>query len=94
MRLCYLNLEIQYPHNSEEFWKCLLKCSQRFTIEDGNQIHCTDMFECDKMAVLNWLDNTEIEKLKDNREPADMPSCSYKPQPNKIGKLLWISGIF
>ena len=52
------------------------------------------MFECDKMAVLNWLDNTEIENLKDNREPADMPSCSYKPQPNKIGKLLWISGIF
>ena len=62
--------------------------------KDGNRIHCTDMFECDKMAVLKWLDHNEIEKLKDNREPADMPSCSYKPQPNKIGKLLWISGIY
>ena len=46
-----------------------------------------------KMEVLSCLNEEEFEKIKDERDPADAPSISYyKPQPDKPGKLVWLSG--
>ena len=40
-----------------------------------------------------WLSEKEIMKLRNNREPASAPSCSYfSPTPNQRGRLVWISG--
>ena len=48
-----------------------------------------------KMEVISCLSEEEFEKIKDERDPADAPSISYyKPQPDKPGKLVWLSGNF
>jgi hypothetical protein len=31
--------------------------------------------------------------LKDEQEPAESPPNTYTPQPDEIGKILWISGL-
>ena len=48
----------------------------------------------DRMEMLNWIDDDELQKISDAREPYDSPSCPYyTPQPDKLGKLIWLSGI-
>ena len=58
---------------------------------EGNQIHLWSVFG--KMIIVNWLNDEEVEKLKEDREPCEAPTCHYfEPQPEKVGKLLWFSG--
>ena len=61
--------------------------------EEGTQIHAKGLLP-NQIDVSNWLCQEELEKLKEDREPADAPSSPYKPQPDNLGKLLWFSGIF
>jgi len=43
--------------------------------------------------VIKWMTPEELEKIKENREPAEAPSISYySPQPDNPGKLIWLSG--
>ena len=43
--------------------------------------------------VYDWLSEEKLEILKEDREPADAPNCpNHKPNPDKLGKLLWFSG--
>merc|ERR1711936_801906 len=43
--------------------------------------------------ILKCLTPEELEKIKENREPCESPSLSYKePNPNSPGKLIWLSG--
>ena len=59
--------------------------------ETGTQIHMLDYGN--NMSILNWISDEEIEKIKEDRDPFDAPSISYyEPQPEKPGKLIWISG--
>merc|ERR1719187_2711429 len=61
--------------------------------KDGTEI-CHMGFTTGSIEVANWVTDEELESIKDDREPADEPSCpSYiKHQPDKQGKLLWLSG--
>ena len=59
--------------------------------EDGTQIHTIGF--SNQMEIIKLLNEDELEKLKEDREPADCPSIPYfKPQPENLGKLIWISG--
>ena len=43
---------------------------------------------------MKCLNEEELEKLKEERDPYDAPSNPYcTPNPGKPGKLLWISGL-
>ena len=60
--------------------------------EEGTEIRIWGF--TNDMEVLKCLTDEEIEKIKEDRDPADAPECAYfKPQPNNPGKLFWISGI-
>ena len=59
--------------------------------ENGTQIHSIGF--SNHMEIMKLLNDEEVEKLKEDREPADCPSIPYfKPQPENLGKLIWISG--
>ena len=45
-----------------------------------------------QLDVSNWVNQEELEKLKEDREPINAPSSPYKPQPDNLGKILWFSG--
>ena len=46
-----------------------------------------------KVESLKWMSDEELEKIKEDREPADAPSISYfEPKPDQQGKLFWFSG--
>ena len=46
------------------------------------------------MEVMNCLTDEELEVIKEDREPVETPKIPdyIKPQPGKLGKLLWFSG--
>ena len=58
----------------------------------GTKIHHLGFSK--NIEVLEWLDPDEVKQLKNDREPADAPTCSYfEAQPNAPGKIVWLSGI-
>ena len=60
--------------------------------ENGEQIHFIGYWG--KMVVLNWLDDESLKKIKEDRDLYDFPICDYfKPQPDNLGKLIWIAGM-
>ena len=60
--------------------------------ETGTTIHFWGF--SDKMEIIRWVDDEELQKIKDSRDPFDTPACPYvKPQPENLGKLIWLSGI-
>ena len=59
---------------------------------EGTQFHAKG-FMPGQIISCDWLSEEKLEALKEDRDPADAPSCpQYKPQPDKPGKLLWFSG--
>ena len=44
------------------------------------------------MESYHWLDEDAFMKLKEDRVPFDAPSSIYKPKPNDLGKIIWLSG--
>ena len=59
--------------------------------KEGTQMHVKG-FSPKHIDVSNWINQEELEKLKEDREPIDAPSSPYKPQPDNLGKILWFSG--
>ena len=58
----------------------------------GTRIHYLGFSK--NVEVLEWLNADEIEQLKEDRDPADAPICSYfEPKPNNPGKIVWLSGL-
>jgi len=43
--------------------------------------------------VLELMDEETIKKMKEEKDPADNPSNTYKPQPENLGKIIWLSGL-
>ena len=44
--------------------------------------------------IIEWLSTEDIEKLKEDRESADAPSCSYfEANPDIPRKIIWLSGM-
>ena len=57
---------------------------------EGNLIQCLGMSHA--LESIKLLNEAEIEHLKDDRDPCDEPKCKYVPQPDKPGKIVWLSG--
>ena len=58
----------------------------------GTQVHFLSTTD-NKINILKWLDKEELEKIKNDRDPLEAPSCPYfKIQPDRPGKLIWLSG--
>ena len=65
--------------------------------ENGTQIHMvTNVINHaahKPFYVLDWYNKEDLEKLKNGRDSAEAPHCPYAiPQPDKLGKLIWVSG--
>ena len=59
--------------------------------EGGTKIHLWGIKN--EMEILNWLNKEDLEKVKEDRDPVDAPSCAYfTPIPDKPGKIIWLSG--
>jgi len=43
--------------------------------------------------ILEFLDEEAIKQMKANRDPAENPPNTYKPQPEYLGPIIWISGM-
>ena len=39
-----------------------------------------------------WISEDDFEKMLENRDPMEAPSCPYTIQREKQGKLVWLSG--
>jgi len=57
--------------------------------EDGMQITTKGHMG---VAKLSWATNEEIEAMLNDGDPIEAPPSPYTLQPNKVGKLLWITG--
>ena len=57
---------------------------------EGNLIQYLGMSHA--LESIKLLNEAEIEHLKDDRDPCDEPKCKYVPQPDKPGKIVWLSG--
>ena len=64
--------------------------SQGVVSEDGTKIYSWGMWNC--LETLTWLNDEDLKKLCDERDPIEAPSCQYKIQPENQGKLIWLSG--
>ena len=83
------NIELKYGKEGKMKWNGILN-------ENGTQIQAVtniDHAAHKPFYVLDWYNNEELEKLKNERDSADAPHCPYAiSQPDKLGKLIWISG--
>ena len=61
--------------------------------EDGARIHAAG-FTPGVYDIIDFLDEEKLEALKEDRDPVESPSypAYITPQPEKQGKLAWVSG--
>ena len=65
--------------------------SQGVVSEDGTKIYqWSCVWNC--LEMLSWISHEDFQKLCDERDPIEAPSCQYKIQPENQGKLIWLSG--
>jgi len=43
--------------------------------------------------IVELMDEETIKRMEEEKDPADNPSNNYTPQPENMGKFLWISGL-
>ena len=43
--------------------------------------------------IFEFMDEEAKKKMKDEQDPAESPPNSYNPQPEQMGKILWITGV-
>ena len=58
--------------------------------DNGETIHFFGSWNC--VETLTWQSEEDLRIYSENREPFDRPYCPYKIQPEKQGKLVWLSG--
>ena len=44
------------------------------------------------VSTLEWIDEEEAEKLANDGDPLDAPTSPYTAQPERQGRLIWITG--
>ena len=57
--------------------------------EDGNKIF---FVENEVLKTFQYLTEQELQKLGQERDEFNSPSCPYKIQPENPGKLVWLAG--
>ena len=46
-----------------------------------------------KVDIMEWISPEDMDKLVEDREPADAPTCSYfEPNPDLPRRIIWLSG--
>ena len=60
--------------------------------DDGEHIYASGFGFSKHFDHFKWLDDESLQKMINDRDPMDAPSCSYKIQPDTQGKLIWLSG--
>ena len=84
-----LNMELKYGKENKRIFFGILN-------QNGTQIHAVSNMNYPShkpFLVLEWYSDEKLEILKNERDSAEAPDCSYyKLQPDKLGKLIWISG--
>ena len=79
-------------NNNIEFDMAMGKCHGVLN-KAGTRIHHVGFSK--NVEVLEWLNADEIEQIKEDRDPADAPICSYfEAMPNTPGKIVWLSGMY
>ena len=58
--------------------------------QDKKTIHCLGHHK--NLTTKNWLSPEEFKKLQDDCEPWDQMVCPYPKQPEKQGKIIWLTG--
>ena len=59
--------------------------------KSGTKIYTTGL--SNKLEILDWCNDEQLKKYKEDRDPADAPACPYiTPKPNELGKFIWLSG--
>ena len=74
------------------YWGGALKSRGSLT-DDGSRIIMPAVFTPNgELEEFYWMSKEEFEELRDAGEPIEAMSCPYKIEPERLGKLLWISG--
>ena len=74
------------------YWGGAMK-SRGCLTNDGNRIIMPPLWIPNgELEEFYWISQEEFEKLRDAGEPIEAMSCPYKIEPERLGKLLWISG--
>eukprot|EP00091_Calanus_sinicus_P019412 TRINITY_DN4873_c0_g1_i1.p1 TRINITY_DN4873_c0_g1~~TRINITY_DN4873_c0_g1_i1.p1 ORF type:complete len:318 (-),score=83.98 TRINITY_DN4873_c0_g1_i1:72-1025(-) len=75
----HYNVEIHYVYHDIRSHGVVSEGGKRITMMNG--------------SIFEFMDEEAQKKMKDDQDPADNPPNSYNPQPDKMGKILWITGI-
>jgi len=79
------NLEVSYSSSA------LCPPSKGVVSSDGSKVY-TFMPGSDMIEVLEWISGEDLKEMADARDDAKAPTCSYKLQPQKQGKIVWLTG--
>ena len=82
-----LELTGKHEYNVEILYVSYYFTAHGIVSEDGKKITLMNG------SIMELLDEEAKKRLKDEQEPAESPPNTYTPQPDKIGKILWISGL-
>ena len=73
------NVEIVYVFHNHAVHGVVSQDGTKITMMDG--------------SILEKMNEEEIKKLEEEKDPAENPSNTYNPKPEQIGEILWISGL-
>lgn len=75
----HYNIEIYFVYHDKSIHGVVREDGKKITMMDGN--------------IFEFMDEEAKKKMKDEQDPAENPPNSYNPQPEKMGKILWITGV-
>ena len=79
------NLKLSFPEGKKDHFAIVS--------ENGKSLYLWG--DWNSVGITQWVSDVEFEKLNLARESFDRPSCPhYEIQPQRQGKLLWLSGKF
>ena len=74
----FYNVEIVYVFDGRVTHGVVSEDGRKITMMNGN--------------IMDHMDEEAVKKLRE-RDPAENPPNSYNPSPDKVGPILWISGL-
>ena len=72
--------------NVEIFYALANTTGYGVVTEDGEKIML------DNGGVLDWMDEEAMNKIINDKDPAENPPNNYDPKPDQVGKILWLCG--
>ena len=75
----HYNVEIYFVYHDKSIHGVVSEDGKKITMMNGN--------------IFEFMDEEAKKKMKGEQDPAENPPNSYNPQPEKMGKILWITGV-